>query len=81
MLGDAEYLTQLEKKLSEEWNEYLTSKDVCAQVEELADILEVIYAIAEAKGVTIEELEAIRAKKAEERGAFKERILLEWVED
>lgn len=54
---------------------------MCAQVEELADILEVIYAIAEAKGVTIEELEAIRAKKAEERGAFKERILLEWVED
>ncbi len=81
VLGDAEYLKQLEKKLSEEWNEYLTSKDVCAQVEELADILEVIYAIAEAKGVTIEELEAIRAKKAEERGAFKERILLEWVED
>ena len=29
MLGDAEYLTQLEKKLSEEWNEYLTSK-TCA---------------------------------------------------
>ena len=69
------------EKLSEEWDEYLASKDVGGQIEELADILEVVYAIAQAKGVSIEELEAIRAKKAEERGAFKDRILLKWVED
>ena len=81
VLAESEYLTHLETKLSEERDEYLASKDIHSQIEELADILEVIYAIAEAKGVTIEELEAIRAKKAEERGAFKERILLKWVED
>ena len=81
VLGESECLVQLERKLSEEWDEYLASKDVGGQIEELADILEVVYAIAQAKGVSIEELEAIRAKKAEERGAFKDRILLKWVED
>jgi len=81
MLEHAEYLTQLEKKLIEECDEYLASKDVRGQIEELADILEVVYALAEAKGVTVEELESIRTRKAEERGAFKERTLLKWVDD
>jgi len=81
VLEDSEYLAQLERKLTEEWNEYLTCTDVRGQIEELADILEVVYAIAQVKGVSIEELEAIRAKKAEERGSFREKILLQWVED
>lgn len=81
VLEESEYLAQLDRKLEEELAEYLASKDVPSQIEELADILEVVYAVAEAKGITVEELEAIRYKKAEKKGAFKGRVLLKWVED
>lgn len=45
----------------------------------LADLLEVIHAAAIARGYSIEELEALRAKKAEKRGGFQEKILLKKV--
>jgi len=56
----------LNEKLQEEVNEYLESYDI----EELADILEAVHGILHNKGVTIEEVEAIRIKKKEERGGF-----------
>jgi len=62
----------LNEKLKEEVNEYLESYDI----EELADILEVIHGILHNKGVTLEELEAIRIKKKEERGGFLEGVKL-----
>lgn len=80
-LEEPEYLDQLDRKLKEELAEYLASSDIQSQVEELVDILEVIYAIAEAKGVSVQELETVRRKKAEKRGAFKGRVFLRWVED
>ena len=46
---------------------------------ELADLLEVIYAAAKARGYTLEQLEAIRAEKASKRGAFEKKILLKEV--
>jgi len=39
-----------------------------------------MYAIAQARGYSIEELEQVRAEKAEKRGGFKDRIYLEKVE-
>lgn len=66
VLSDEEYVKQLEIKLFEETNEYLESKDV----EELADILEVIYAISQFKGVALSELESVRRNKAEKNGSF-----------
>lgn len=81
ILDESEYLAQLDIKLREELAEYLQSKTQTKQIEELADMLEVIYAIVSAKGVSIEELEAVRRDKAEKRGTFSERILLKWVED
>ncbi|NMB45074.1 MAG: nucleoside triphosphate pyrophosphohydrolase [Firmicutes bacterium] len=80
-LEESEYLAQLDRKLQEELAEYLASRDIQSQVEELADILEVVYAIAEAKGVTVQELEEVRRKKAEKKGAFKDKVFLRWVED
>ena len=62
----------LEAKLDEELAEYHKDQNI----EELADIYEVIRALAEAKGYTVDELESVRAKKHEERGGFKEKILL-----
>lgn len=44
-------------------------------------MLEVMYAIAEARGYSVEELEKVRAEKAEKRGAFIEKIYLESVDD
>ena len=71
-LPDEEFLEQLEKKLSEEVTEYQNDKNP----EELADILEVIYRIAQLKGVSKEKLEKIRIKKSEERGGFDKNLFL-----
>lgn len=76
-LDDTEYLTELDRKLNEECAEYQADKSL----EELADMLEVIYAIAEARGHSPEELERVRAEKAAKRGGFKKRIYLERVEE
>ncbi len=77
VLTEAEYLTELDKKLGEEYAEYQADKSL----EELADMLEVMYAIAVARGYSVEELEAVRREKAEKRGAFDKRIFLERVDD
>ncbi|MEV6235185.1 nucleoside triphosphate pyrophosphohydrolase [Lentzea sp. NPDC051838] len=72
-IADAErYHELLRDKLSEEVAEFLES----GEVEELADVLEVLHALARAAGVTPSELERIRAKKAAERGGFAGRIVL-----
>lgn len=76
ILESEEYITELDKKLNEECAEYQASKDI----EELADIMEVIYAIAAARGYTINELETIRRVKADERGGFADRVFLKSVE-
>lgn len=72
-----EYIDALNKKLSEEVSEYL---DPDNNVEELADIVEVIYAILKHKNVTLEEFEDIRKEKVSKRGAFDKKIFLEYVE-
>ena len=71
-LSDDEFLVEIEKKLSEEVTEYQNDKNP----EELADILEVIYRIAQLKGIPKEELEKIRIKKVEERGSFDKNLFL-----
>lgn len=71
-LSDDEFLKELEKKLVEELNEYQKSKNV----EELADILEVIHRISSLKGTTPEQLEAIRKEKATKRGSFEKNLFL-----
>ena len=71
-LTDNEFLIEMEKKLNEEVKEYTESKDV----EELADILEVIYRISELKGVSSDELDKIRIDKAEKRGKFASNLFL-----
>ena len=72
ILSDEAYLKMLDAKLDEELTEY--HKD--QTIEELADLLEVIRAAATARGYTLEELEAVRAEKAEKRGGFEKKILL-----
>lgn len=75
ILDDEEFIKELNKKLQEEVNEYLEGENI----EEMVDILEVIRAILEYKMVSYEEIEDKRKKKAQKRGAFKDKIYLEKV--
>lgn len=75
ILSDEKYLEMIDAKLDEELAEYHKEQNL----EELADLLEVIRAAAIARGYSVDELEALRAKKAEKRGGFQERILLKKV--
>lgn len=77
LLPQGEYLAALDAKLTEELAEYQADKSM----EELADLLEVMMAVAEARGHSFAEVEAIRRAKAEKRGGFRERIFLESVTD
>ena len=70
---EEEYWQKLKEKLKEEVEEF--SKD--SNEEELADILEVINAICEFKNISKDNLENTRKNKAEQRGSFKERIILD----
>lgn len=76
ILDDNEYRQELNKKLQEEVKEYLEDNNV----EELADIVEVIYGILNSMDVSIKEFEKIRINKQEERGAFEKKIYLEEAE-
>mgnify|MGYP003309872877 CR=1 FL=1 len=76
ILGDEEYLSELNKKLLEEVNEYLLDNNV----EELADVKEVFLAILKAKGISDEELELVRLDKVSKRGSFNDKIFLEYEE-
>ena len=77
VLPQEEYLRALDTKLEEELAEYQESKSM----EELADLLEVMMAVAIARGSSIEEIDRIRIAKAEKRGAFMQKILLTEVID
>lgn len=72
ILDDMQYLKELNTKLQEEMREYLES----GEIEELADLEEVLRAILDVKGCTYEEFETIRNKKVEKRGAFHDKIFL-----
>lgn len=75
ILSKDEYIAALEIKLNEEVAEYQEDKNL----EEMADVLEVLQAICLARGYSLDELEAMRTKKAKERGEFKDKIFLEYV--
>ncbi|SFG59230.1 nucleoside triphosphate pyrophosphohydrolase [Oribacterium sp. WCC10] len=77
ILDNDEYLSMVDAKLDEELAEYHKDKNL----EELADILEVLYAVTKARGFSLEELEACRAEKAEKRGTFEKKIFLENVRE
>ena len=68
-----EYGTRLKAKLQEEVDEYLKEPSG----EELAVIMEVVFALGELQSLGRYDLEKIRREKAEERGRFNDRIVLD----
>lgn len=73
ILNDEEYFQELNKKLTEEVAEYLESYEIV----EIADIIEVLRAILELKGISYDDFEDIRKEKVRTKGAFKNKIYLE----
>lgn len=69
--------SQLNKKLQEELNEFIESDNI----EELADLEEVIRAILKFKNISYNQFEEIRSKKYQERGGFNKYYYLESVEE
>jgi len=69
-----EYFQHLKQKLQEEVSEFLEDNTV----EELVDIIEVLYALAEYKNTSQHQLETLRKKKADERGIFSKRLIIEY---
>lgn len=70
---EEEYWQKLKEKLTEEVNEFREDDSM----EEYADILEVVEAIADYKKFDMSEIQKIKDIKAEGRGKFKKRIILD----
>lgn len=76
-----EFLDAIYKKFNEEVQEFQVATNKKDQIEELADILELVHAATNALDISYEELEIVRQEKEKKRGGFKERLFLEKVEE
>ena len=81
ILDDDCYKKELEKKLLEEYNEVLQTQTSDDRIEELADILEIIHAIATLEGKTLNDVIRVAEEKKSKRGGFEKKIFLERVID
>ena len=79
ILNDEEYKTELEKKLYEEYNEVLSAIESNDRIEELADMLEIISALAKLENKTLNDVIEVANNKSNKRGGFEEKIFLEKV--
>lgn len=79
ILDEVEYKKELEKKLYEEYQEVIDARGGNERLEELADMLEVIKALAKLEEKTLDDIISIANKKNEKRGSFEESIFLEKV--
>lgn len=77
VLSGDEFIQAVEAKMDEELKEYHEAPSL----EELADLATVIFAVAEARGHSIDELMSAVAAKGDERGLFDRRLWLEEVHD
>ena len=77
ILTDEEYEAALYKKLLEEANEVISSKNSDETIEELADVLEILRSIAELNGKKLDDVLKTANQKKLKRGGFEKRIFLE----
>ena len=77
ILDDEEYKIELYKKLLEEANEVIGANNSEEVLEEMADVLEVLRAIAVMNNKSIEDIINIAKQKRLKRGGFEKRIFLE----
>lgn len=72
ILNNEEYLQELDKKLFEEYHEFIEEHSI----EELADLMEVVFAIMKARNISMEDVENARKVKNDKKGAFNDKIYL-----
>ena len=77
ILDDTEYLKELNRKILEEANEFIEENSI----EELGDLMEVINAIMKLKGYSMKEVNKVMKSKAEKKGAFDNKIFIEYVDE
>ena len=70
---DDEYWEKLKEKVLEEFQEFIADESL----EEVADLMEVLHAVAAFKGFDLQQIDQLRQTKNEKRGAFVKRIILE----
>lgn len=81
ILDDKEYKKELENKLYEEYKEVIETTTKEERIEELADVLELVKALAHIEGKTLDDIIKLAKDKCEKRGGFNEKIYLEKVEE
>ena len=79
-LDDNEFDAEIRVKLIEEVQEVVSAQDKDNLIEELADLYEVVDAIAGLHAITKEEIAEVQAKKREDRGSFSGRCFVEVAE-
>lgn len=77
ILDNEQYLQELNKKLIEEANEFIEANDI----EELADLIEVVESIMKVKEFEWEEVKKQQDIKREKNGGFEDRIYLDFIEE
>lgn len=80
VLNEEEYAIALKNKLEEETAEVLEAVTREEIIDEMADVLEVLHALAQSQQSSMEEVEKLRAEKYVARGGFDQRIYGEYIE-
>jgi predicted house-cleaning noncanonical NTP pyrophosphatase (MazG superfamily) len=79
-LNSKDLLDHLKIKLEEEVEEVLNASIAKDIKEEIADVIEVLYAIAKYYGLQIEHIEKKRLQKQAERGGFSKGLFVDFIE-
>jgi predicted house-cleaning noncanonical NTP pyrophosphatase (MazG superfamily) len=77
ILASDEYTTEAGKKFGQQGQDYASAPDKEERLRELSDILQLVHDTAKREDATIEDIEAIRVEKHEQRGGFGDGIYLE----
>ena len=76
LLSPLEHQHEITKKLYEELNEYNAATSKEEAIEELVDIVELIYTAVKLHDVSLDEFEEIRLNKKKKKGDFEKGIYL-----
>lgn len=79
-MDEEEFLVKLKDKLLEEAAEVKNAQNLEELIEELGDMLEVIYTLAQLNGISIDEIEKARMAKRHTKGGFDKKIYNRFVE-
>ena len=81
IMEQKEFIRELKNKLVEEANEVVMATNREELINELADVTEVINTLCAATEIVDREIELVRITKADQRGGFQNRLMLEKVEE